>query len=339
MTWVACWGEGIDAYSRSRLVDMVHGTAYRPYVYRALVPATARLGASLTPLTIRSSLTALFRAQKQKPSDWDAQFAAEYVWVISIMALSLLGFAAATRTLFQAVFVASASYASPTALVLLAIVPIFFGPFSRQIYDFTTLWLFTLGLGFIASRRWRAYAALFPLACLNKETAVLLTLVFIASARNRQRADGDDRVTLRSLLAYQTIVFVAIRSAVAYVFRDNPGSAVELHLFDHNAQVLLHPGSMSKRLIVLLGAGVIGAYGWERKPPFLRLALLTLAPALLVMGMTVGQVDEIRAYYEIYPVIGLLVADTCFQAFERPFLSKPVVAPAALSPSATRLRR
>ncbi len=30
-------GEGIDAYYRSRLVDMVYGTAYRPYVYRVLV--------------------------------------------------------------------------------------------------------------------------------------------------------------------------------------------------------------------------------------------------------------------------------------------------------------
>jgi hypothetical protein len=30
-------GEGIDAYYRPRLVDMVHGTAYRPYVSRVLV--------------------------------------------------------------------------------------------------------------------------------------------------------------------------------------------------------------------------------------------------------------------------------------------------------------
>ena len=36
-------GEGIDAYYRSRLVDMVYGTAYRPYVSRVLVPGLARM--------------------------------------------------------------------------------------------------------------------------------------------------------------------------------------------------------------------------------------------------------------------------------------------------------
>ena len=28
------------------------------------------------------------------------------------------------------------------------------------------------------------------------------------------------------------------------------------------------------------------------------------------MGVTVGWIDEIRAYYEVYPVVVLLVADT-----------------------------
>jgi len=41
-------GEGIDAYYRSRLVDMVHGTAWRPYVTRALVPFVADAGVVLT---------------------------------------------------------------------------------------------------------------------------------------------------------------------------------------------------------------------------------------------------------------------------------------------------
>ena len=67
---------------------------------------------------------------------------------------------------------------------------------------------------------------------------------------------------------------------------------------------------MSKRLPLLAGVTLVGVLGWHRKPSFLRHALLVLAPTLLIMGVTVGQIDEIRAYYEIYPVVVLLVAES-----------------------------
>jgi hypothetical protein len=93
---------------------------------------------------------------------------------------------------------------------------------------------------------------------------------------------------------------------------------VETHLFDHNQLVLLHPRLMSKRLPLLVGVTLVGVWGWGHKPRFLRHALLALAPALLIMGVTVGQVDEIRAYYEVYPVVVLLVADSVCRAVGRP---------------------
>jgi hypothetical protein len=111
-------------------------------------------------------------------------------------------------------------------------------------------------------------------------------------------------------------VYVAIRAGVTYAFRDNPGGSVEMHLFDHNQLVLLHPQLMSKRLPLLVAAALAGAWGWRHKPPFLRSAFLALVPALLIMGVTVGQVDEIRAYYEIYPVVVVLVADSVCRALD-----------------------
>ena len=83
--WIVFVGEGIDAYYRSRLVDMVHGTAYRPYVYRVLVPGLARLGTVAWPGHSPQAHTA------------------DYVLVIAIMAASLLGFALAMRTFSQTV--------------------------------------------------------------------------------------------------------------------------------------------------------------------------------------------------------------------------------------------
>jgi hypothetical protein len=316
MTRVVFFGEGIDAYYRSRLVDMVHGTAHRPYVYRVLVPGLARVGTAVLPQGVKNSFTAAFDRWPQRPAGWLPAYAAEYVLVLLIMSASLIGFASAVRHLFRSVFAERGLVSSATALVGLACLPIFFGPFSRQIYDFTTLWLFTFGLASMARSRWGAFAVLFPLACLNKETSILLTLVFVvhfARARNGLSSAG-----LKRLLVYQLAVFVLVRASVTYAFRDNPGEVFELHLFGHNQLVLSQPGLMSKRLFFLVGVAIVGAWGWRRKPPFLRHSLVTLAPVLLIMGVTVGMLDEIRAYYEIYPVVVLLFAESVCTALGIP---------------------
>jgi hypothetical protein len=113
-----------------------------------------------------------------------------------------------------------------------------------------------------------------------------------------------------ALFVYQIVVFALVRAAVVYAFRDNPGDTVEMHLYDHNQYVLLNPSEMSKRLMLLVAAALAGTWRWNEKPLFLRQAFVVLAPALVIMGVTVGMVDEIRAYYEIYPVIVLMAAHT-----------------------------
>ncbi len=75
---------------------------------------------------------------------------------------------------------------------------------------------------------------------------------------------------------------------------------------------------MSKRLLLLIAAAIVGAGVGASKPPFLRQAFAVLAPALVVMGVTVGMVDEIRAYYELYAVIVLMAAHTVLRALDVP---------------------
>ena len=278
-------GEGIDAYYRSRLVDMVHGTAWRPYVTRALVPFVASLGVA---------------ASGRFPH-------AEYLFVTLVMAASLVGFQSALRKLFKATYMTSDTAVRVTALVALASLPLTFGPFSRQIYDFTTLWMFALALALMYQQQWPAYLACFAVATVNKETSVLLALVFAVHFFQRQRMP---LTRLVSLLAAQALIFIAIRGLIAYIFRNNPGGVVEINWENHNQQVLLDPRMMSKRLFLLIGVGAFGAWHWRDKPPFLRDAVIVLAPVLLIMGVTVGQVDEIRAYYEIYPLVVVLAADS-----------------------------
>ena len=308
-------GEGIDAYYRSRLVDMVHGTAWRPYVTRALVPLTARAGTALTPDAISQSLNSTFAAWTSKPATWSTDHAVEYLFVVALMAISLVAFQSALKQLFGETYSAGPATPSLAALAGLAALPAFFGPFSRQIYDFTTLWSFTLGLALMAGRQWTAYLMLFAVATVNKETTILLTLVFAVHYLLRGRLPFNRAL---ALLAAQVAIFLVIRGAISYVFRNNPGEVVEINWVNHNKVVLLDPSLMSKRLPLLAAAAAFGAWGWSQKAPFLRDAILTLAPVLLVMGVTVGQVDEIRAYYELYPIVIVLVADSVCRITGRP---------------------
>jgi hypothetical protein len=291
------------------------------------------LGSSLLPASIDSRLAEAFRAWTWRPGGWDAEHASDYLSVVLLMAISLGGFVAAMRALFASLFPSRPCAASITSLAALACLPVFFGPFSRQIYDFTTLWLFALAFALIARGRWPAFATLFPFACLNKETAILLTLVFVV--HQYMSPTQISSVAFRRLLAYQIAVFLIVRAAVVYTFRDNPGGTVEFHLFGHNWQVLLHPTWMSKRLLLLLGAAGVGVWGWRQKPALLRNALLALGPTLLLMGLTVGQLDEIRAYYEVYPIVVLLFAETVCRLMGVPLVSAEnfgTAAPSQLRP-------
>lgn len=314
--WIVFVGEGVDAYYRSRLVDMVHGTAYRPYVYRVLVPGLAHLGTILMPASLANAVTSAFEAWQGRPAGWPPAHAADYVLVITIMAVSLIGFGAAMRAFSQTVFSARAMVHALIALAAVAALPLTFGPFSRQIYDFTTLCLFTWCLVFMAQRRWIAFAIAFAFASLNKESSILLVLVYVVHAA--RTSTGLSRIEAVSLFVYQLAVFALVRSAVVYAFRDNPGDTVEIHLFGHNQYVLLHPLEMSRRLLLLIGVAIVGVWGWNDKPPFLQNVFIILAPVLVVMGVTVGMVDEIRAYYELYAVIVLMAAHTVLRALDVP---------------------
>jgi hypothetical protein len=295
---------------------MVHGTAYRPYVYRLLVPGLARLGTLVMPASASAALTATFESWQGRPEGWAPGHAEDYVLVVAIMAGSLIGFAAAVRALSRAMFSAPPIVHALIALAAVAGLPLTFGPFSRQIYDFTTLCLFTWCLVFVAERRWLAFAVAFAVACVNKESSILLPLVFLVHV-TRSVTDLSG-AKAAGLAVYQVAVFALVRAAVVYAFRDNPGDTVEMHLFDHNQSVLLNPAEMSKRLVLLVAIAGLGAWGWPEKPPFLRHAFATLAPALVVMGVTVGMVDEIRAYYEMYAVVVLMAAHTLLRALDVP---------------------
>lgn len=258
---------------RSTLAKMMAGTADRPFVYRVLVPFVIRQISTWTSLPANAA-------------------------ALGVMWLSLAGFALAFRILCKR-FVSEPILAETA--VLLGLVGLYFSFYFGKIYDSTILCLFTLELVLMESRQWRAYMLIFPIACLVKETTALLGLVFALHFFRIL-----ERRTFWSLLAGQAGVFLVIRLVITWVFRNNPGNALEFHLPDHIKAFQSQPIFFSLWLLLLVLVAAATAYGWRRKPLFLRHAALATALPLLVLFFSSGGPYELRNLYEAYPAVFLL---------------------------------
>jgi hypothetical protein len=294
---------GINGFQRAMYGDMIHGTADRPFVYRALLPAATRALVALVPDGAKAALVetartpsrlrAVFAAMK-----WESELAPEYLCGVTLMYACFWGFFFAMRFLARATCGPDRLLEDTASLAAILGLPPFFTYYS-YIYDPPALLLFTLGLALMARASWAAYLAVFTLGAINKETIVLLGMVFAIHFRTRM----PPRAWI-GLLAAQAAIAIAVRTALQAAYAQNPGMNVEWHLF-HNLQLLkAYPiGSFAGWLAI----AALVAHGWHAKPAFLRDALWVL-PALLVLTFLFGLHDELRDYYEAFPVVAVLAA-------------------------------
>ncbi len=297
---------GINHYNRSNVPDMIYGRAHRPFVCRVLLPGVTRAVTAAVPERARESLDETlagngFVRRVFEKRKWELEYAFEFVVILVLMYLSFAGFAFAFRYLFNGVYSASSRFLEVTTIVALLGVQSFFR-YCNYVYDPAVLLLFTLGLGLMVRRRWRPFILVFLAACLNKETAVLLTMVFAIHFFSSERME---RRLFRRLLAAQAGIYMAVRAVVEFLYRGNPGGVVEFHFLDHNIRAL-EPYPIPV-FLVCVAVVLLVFHRWRDKPSFLRDALWMFVP-LASFTVLFGFYDEWRAFYEVYPVVVLLLA-------------------------------
>jgi len=318
---------GINGYSRAMFGDMVYGTAHKPFVYRALLPATVRLIAAGIPAEAKTHLARSLADTAAIGNlctilQWEEAYLVEYLIAAVLMYLSLWGFLWSLRYLLVGVYDVSARVQDVFILVTLGGLTQFFRYYS-YLYDLPNLFLFTLGLALMVRSRWKPFLLVYLLGCLNKETTILLTMIFVIHffkpARLRRSLFGG-------LLLSQLAIFAAVRVLLFVPFRDNPGSLVELHLADHNLGLLgAYPVAA---LFGWCGVALLLFYRWSDKPAFLRHGLWIVVP-LVVLTFFFGYLDELRDYYEAYPIALLLVLHSVGRiwGFEIASANREAVAP------------
>lgn len=297
---------GINGYHTVMYGDMIYGKAHKPFVSRILLPGATRVVSSLIPESTKHSVinvvdeNILLRDLFLK-LNWEKELAVEYGVGLFFMFSSMIGFSFAISYLFKSIFLAPDRFIDAVRIFALIGLPPFFKYYSH-IYDFSSLFLFTVGLAFLYRKKWKAMMFLFAIACFNKETIILLTFLFVIHYYDCKRIETQLFV---KLLFLQIGIFILSRVILSFLFMDNAGGVIEYHLIGHNTG-LIHSYSF-ETLAAVLFLFLLVAYRWNEKPRFLKNGLWIILP-LFSLTLFFGLLDELRDYYEAYPIVLILIS-------------------------------
>jgi hypothetical protein len=318
--WV--WGadtemQAVNGDPRSTLDGLINGTAYNPFVQRALVPFLTRTVIETIPASMRDTFRERWSAipKVQKEADrlgWDLRFLPEYLVAFFFSFLALLLFPFVLRALLASLYVADDRLLSLVPLGALFALPPFFFIGTHYIYDFPALLFFTLGILLMVRRAWGLYYVVYVIGCFNKETMVLLLLplllIYWKTYSRRQ---------LITHAGLHLILFAAIKGSLMALYANNPGGTLEFHLFG-NIHKLLMPYSLGTLLCTVIIALLI-FFDFPAKHPVLRKSAWLAAPFLLLM-FCFAWIDEGRDLYEVFPIYALLMAHTVlFSLLKKPY--------------------
>lgn len=302
---------GINAFRCAKFGDMVYGRAWKPYVARAFVPFVIRTAVSVIPPEREKAINEkiwenkTFKLMNDKWR-WEKAFLTEYLIGCIIMYLALVGFFFAFRYLFKTIYEAPDKLLDLTSLVALLGLPVMF-KYTSFIYDFATLFLFTLGLALMAREKWIPFLLVYTLACFNKETTIFLTMLFVIYFWFCSCARLGKLLFVKVLSA-QIGIYLIIRIVLIYFFHDNRGGFL-LDVISILAKHNLEMSPYSIEAVCYLFIAIMILYKWKEKPAFLKCGLWILPP-LLLLCLFFGYFDELRDYYEAYPIVLLLIAHT-----------------------------
>jgi hypothetical protein len=302
---------GINGYAKARFEEMIEGTAYKPFAGRVLVPVVVKNLSRLVPASFSAQLDDWAKRSHPQLTADKPEIGFTHLLISAIIwYISIIGFSFSLMTLIRNFYETSDITTLIVAIISVSGIPVFFR-YNSYAYDFMQLFLFTLCLYHLARSHWFRFIIFFSIVTLNKETSILLTFIYYLHFRNIL----SRRIYLR-LLTIQIALYFAIRLAIHIALMANPGSIVEFHLL-HNLS--LDPYSLAQ-FLAFLCIGLLITYDWANKPTFIKDASVIMIPMVL-LTLFFGLIDEYRDFYELYPIIILLVAHTVIKHMMRvPFV-------------------
>ncbi|HSL45189.1 MAG TPA: hypothetical protein VK897_17280 [Anaerolineales bacterium] len=285
----------------SSFPNMLEGTAFRPAIYRVLIPSLAKVIANLVPGQVSEFFarlpegTGIKRAFDNLSND---MYHGEAVSALVLIYLSIVGF-----VLVQRRFLKELGYSQTEQAVLpftLAALTLPFSVYFAYVYDLPQVFLFTVCALFLYQEKWTFYLLFLTVALLNKETAFFLVIIFAVYHFRRL-----PRNKFLVLLGAQLVIFLILRAILLYAYRDNPGVTIFWSYRYHLDQYRAHPSTLIVTLFLLGAITFLMAKNWQKKPAFLRSASIVF-PFTVVLFFLAGMPMEFRVFLDILPVFGTL---------------------------------
>ena len=281
---------------------MIDGTANRPFVLRTLVPSTIRLIRDMLPESLKNHIISFLQTRSWFIPYLRSDRVFEYSIALALSFFFFLGFSLVLRRLAKHFYPSKPFEQHIAAIVGTLILPLFF-VYYHYVYDPGTVFLFSFGVLLVVEERLIPMLAFFPILVVHKETSVLLILVFIVrQARN---------MPITKMMIVSTVmgvIWLSLRILIGWIFRANPRSFLESHLFDHNLRLFASPIQSGFALLVGLLFAALISYDWRSKDEFLRWGFFAVFIPLFLFSIFFGYVDELRQFYEAVPFVALLIA-------------------------------
>lgn len=224
----------------------VDGTAYRPFVYRQLLPSMARFAEKVTPPSINKKFqdwlaqdpmrrNMIYRYFPNATDSADVKYAVRYYTLYSLTFASLFFAIFAIRALCYELY-ADMPAATLAAFTMALLLPVFMteGGF---FYDMPELLFMALAVLLAIKGRIVLLAIAVALGTVNKESFLLFVLTLFPFLRTR--------FSLRATLGIEAILLgiaLVINLLIKMYYADNPGDLVQTQLLSH-IKWLLHPSA------------------------------------------------------------------------------------------------
>lgn len=341
-------GRAFNTFAPAGIDRLIDGGATRPYSARLLVPWMARAATSGLPVEGRLAWIADWAERHPAVDAWLAYFQVSRRNAFGLLAaalvdgLALAGFLWCVRRLVEAFYETSTWVVRLAPVVAALILPLFFDSRTHYVYDLPALFFAAAAL--LAMRRGSALALtiVLGLGTLNKETMALGLLAYLLPSFRTLLGRR-----WRFHLAVQSLVVVAARglavalSSPAAATADAVDAATNNYLRNYFipnlASFLRDPFLLDfSRTAALLFFTLLIFAGLRRKPTMLREAFPIVVPFLALYAWA-SQWSEIRAFYELYPLVFLMGYQSCVEWIGLPIESRDGraadgAAPASASP-------
>ncbi len=294
--------------------ELVTGQSREPFVYRKLVPFTIQAIAWLTPSHVKVRITEhLNQNSFLKKMHWQTNHGYEVLLAFILIGCLLFFLCFVYRYSFKRIYRFPQWFADMAPAVGLMLTPLFIMDHHAKIYDIATLFCMALSIPLIYLRRHTAFYLVFIVACINRETAVLLTVLFIS----REIKLMNLPILFRHGLI-QLSIWIVIRTGIVTCFKISTGSPFAMPLLDIGRYLSMNPTHTIYFCFLAMMFTVTVLHSWHNNPLFCRIGFLAVGIPFLAANVIFAILTEMRTYFEIVPFLVLFTTRTFVDVFGIP---------------------